>query len=257
MGEQSEEQPRETWRQLGPAWVRSLEFGPSADPWATVVLVPGLGMPSYTFGTARALSSLGLRCVVLDLLRGRSGSRVPPRVLPMGEATAAWVTQSAIEGPVVLMGHSTGAQVALTGALGLQAARHDLTLVLAGLTFRSAHRTVPGLLRGAATAYRQDSLRELAALRSLTRAGSDVVRLVRSGQRDRPEERVPGLRIPLVLTAGEADTFAPEAWMRTVAAASGSPTTGVSVLPGSHNNLFTHAADVAALVAAAVPVRGF
>jgi len=91
----------------------------------------------------------------------------------------------------------------------------------------------------------------------LPAAGSDVVRLVRSGQRDRPEERVPGLRVPLVLTAGEADTFAPEAWMRTVAAASGSPATGVSVLPGSHNNLFTHAAAVAALVAAAVPVRGF
>ena len=68
---------------------------------------------------------------------------------------------------------------------------------------------------------------------------------------------MPGLRVPLVLTAGEADTFAPEAWMRTVAAASGSPATGVSVLPGSHNNLFTHAAAVAALVAAAVPVRGF
>jgi hypothetical protein len=45
--------------------------------------------------------------------------------------------------------------------------------------------------------------------------------------------------------------------MRTVAAASGSPTTSVSVLPGSHNNLFTHAADVAALVAAVAPVQGF
>ncbi len=159
-----------------------------------MVLVPGLGMPSYAFGTARALSSLGLRCVVLDLLRGPRGSRVSPRVLPMGEAAAAWVAQSAVQGPVVLMGHSTGAQVALTGALGLQATRHDLSLVLAGLTFRPAHRTVPGLLRGAATAYRQDSLRELAALRSLTRAGSDVVRLVHSGQRDRPEQRVPALR---------------------------------------------------------------
>ncbi len=155
------------------------------------MLVPGLGMPSYTFGTARALSSLGLRCVVLDLLRGPSGSRVPPRVLPMGEATAAWVTQSALDGPVVLMGHSTGAQVALTGALGLQSARHDLSLVLAGLTFRP--RTAPcwGSC-GAPHGIPAGHPRELAALRSLTRAGSDVVRLVRSGQHDRPSSACQG-----------------------------------------------------------------
>ncbi len=32
-----------------------------------VVVVPGLGLPQYTFPTARALADLGLRCTVLDL----------------------------------------------------------------------------------------------------------------------------------------------------------------------------------------------
>ena len=57
--------------------------------------------------------------------------------------------------------------------------------------------------------------------------------------------------VHLLLTAGEADSFAPQAWMETVAAAAASPSARVEVLPGSHNNLFTHPEEVAALVTAA------
>jgi pimeloyl-ACP methyl ester carboxylesterase len=78
------------------------------------------------------------------------------------------------------------------------------------------------------------------------------VRIVQSGQRDRPEERVRSLRVPLVLTAGEADSFAPREWMDELAAAAGGPCR-VAVLPGSHNNLFTHPEEFAAVVRGAVP----
>ena len=255
MDEQSGQQPRETWRRVGPSWVKATVSDPATDPEATVLLLPGLGLPRYTERTGRALLSLGLRCVTLDLLAWRRPHlRVPPRVLPMGEAAARFASETGLGGPLVVVGHSTGAQAALEAALRLQHDRADVSVVLAGLTFQPSQRSRRGLLQGAATAYRKDSLRELVALKNLARVRGDVVRIVRSGQRDSPEERVRSLRVPLVLTAGEADSFAPREWMDEVAAAAGGPSR-VAVLPGSHNNLFTHPEEFAAVVAGAACSR--
>ena len=93
MQEMSGGGPRETWRRVGPAWVRATVSDPATDPEATVLLLPGLGLPRYTERTGRALRSLGLRCVTLDLLAWRRPHlRVPPRVLPMGEAAARFAS---------------------------------------------------------------------------------------------------------------------------------------------------------------------
>jgi pimeloyl-ACP methyl ester carboxylesterase len=70
--------------------------------------------------------------------------------------------------------------------------------------------------------------------------------------RDAPERRLAQLRVPLVLTAGEADTFAPERWLQSLAASAGTAATTVRVLPGSHNNPFTHPVELGALVMEAV-----
>jgi pimeloyl-ACP methyl ester carboxylesterase len=246
--------PREAWQRVSPGWVRSWELAPSAasPARATVLVVPGLGLPAYLEPTARAVVGLGMRCVVLDLLAGRRPpQRVAPTVDAMALAAAQWVDRSGIEGPLVLVGHSTGAQVALAAGLRLQGKRDALALLLAGLTFQPSQRTVAGVLRGAAAAYRRDSPRELVALRSLARVRGDVVRLVQSARRDEPEVRAASLRVPLTLTAGERDSFAPRAWMQSVADAAGGPSARVATLPGSHNNLFTHPNEFAALVAVA------
>jgi len=240
------------WSRVGAAWVKAMEVAPTEPPLGTVVVLPGLGLPRYTRGMVESLAGRGMRCVVLDLLAWRRPRlRVPPRVGPMGEAAAQWVRGADLEGPLVLLGHSTGAQAALGATLRLQHDRSDLSLVLAGLTFRPEHRSWPRLLRGAATAYRKDTPAELVVAKNIARVRGDLVSIIGSGLRDRPEERVRGLVVPLVLTAGEADTFAPEEWMERVAAASAGPAR-VTVLPGSHNNLFTHADEVAAVVAEAV-----
>ena len=246
--------------------MRSLEFGPEdasrgnggpppqAPLLGTVLVMPGLGLPRYTRPTAEALAARGLRCVVLDVLASRRDRpRVPPDIESLGRAAARWVQISTVEGPLVLFGHSTGAQAALAAALELQPVVPSLRVVLAGPTFQPEHRTVAGLARAGATAYRRDSPRELVVLRNLARVRTDVVRIIRSGQRDRPEERIAGLRAPLLLTAGEYDTFASLEWMQRLAAASGSPQAAdsprVVQLPGSHNNLFTHPAEIAGEVA--------
>ena len=220
----------------------------------TVLLMPGLGLPRYTRPTAEALAAHGLRCVVLDVLASRRDRpRVPPDIESLGHAAARWVQASTVDCPLVLFGHSTGAQAALAAALELQPTVPSLRVVLAGPTFQPEHRTVAGLARAGATAFRRDSPRELVVLRNLARVRTDVVRIIRSGQRDRPEERIAGLRAPLLLTAGECDTFASLEWMQRLAAASGSTLSGagsprVVQLPGSHNNLFTHPLEIAAEV---------
>lgn len=238
---------------MGAAWVKAIEVAPTGPPQVgTVVVLPGLGLPRYTRGLVESLADMGMRGVVLDLLAWRRPRlRVPPRIGPMGEAAAQWVRGADIEGPLVLLGHSTGAQAALGTALRLQHDRSDLSLVLAGLTFQPEHRSWPGLLRGAATAYRKDTPAELVVAKNIARVRTDLLSIIESGRRDRPEERVRGLRVPLVLTAGEADSFAPQGWLKQVAAASGGPAQ-VRVLPGSHNNLFTHPDHVAEVVRAAV-----
>jgi len=108
---------------------------------------------------------------------------------------------------------------------------------------RQLHRLIPAAL----AAYRKDTPKELVVVRDLARVRTDVVRIVLSGLRHRPEERMPALRVPVTLTAGEADCFAPAPWLERVAQLADGPSR-VRVLPGSHNNVFPHAAHVAELV---------
>jgi pimeloyl-ACP methyl ester carboxylesterase len=237
---------------------RTTAAGPgSADP--LVVLVPGLGLPQYVRPTAAHLVAAGWSCAVLDVpgFRSPAGLSCRPDVESVARVVARWVTAQRVGGPCVLLGHSTGAQVALVAALELQGTMLDLGLVMAGPTFTPKHRRLPGLAAAALTAYRRDSPAELVVVPTALGNARGVWSLIRSGMRDVTERRVRDLRVPLVLTAGKADTLAPEAWLSRLAASAGTaevPT--VRILPGSHNNLFTHPRELAALVTEMSATRG-
>ncbi|MDV3220867.1 alpha/beta hydrolase [Intrasporangium sp.] len=236
---------------LGAHRVRSLHHGAQAaegphDP-GLVVLLPGLGLPGYTLPTAAAIASRGVECAVLDV--PGYGSSEPrssrPTIDAIGSVAAQWILQEAANRPVVVLGHSTGAQAALTSALGLQTHRRRLALVLAGPTFRPEHRRVLRLIAATPFAYRDDRLAEIDIMEVL-RARSDLVRLVASGLRDVPEDRVAGLFAPLSVMAGEHDSYAPPGWLSLLAASAvGSAVVRTSIIGGSHNNLYTHPDEVA------------
>lgn len=230
---------------------------PAGSP--TVFIAPGLGFPRYLLGFALALHRSGSRVVLVDQLAWR-GPR--PRVRPtmeglgaagaqvvrlLGSASPAMTDSGTDPAPVIVFGHSTGAQVALEAVLRLPPTRPPLRLVMAGPTFQPSHRRLGRMALAALTAYREDNPRELAVLRDLAKVRLDIVQLVDSARRHRPEDRVGGLRVPLTLTAGTNDSFAPLPWLQTLAAASGSGGRVVRV-PGSHNNPFTHPDEVAAVV---------
>jgi len=237
--------------------IRTVDFGsPSAA--TTVVIIPGLGLPSYVSPTATALAVRGLACTVLDLpgFGSTSALSCAPDVTAMGHAAATWVSRLPATTRVVLMGHSTGSQAALIAALEVQDSRPDAALVMAGPTFQPGHRGPAGLALATLTAYRNETVSEaLTVVPDAVRGHVHIARIIASGMHDRPEQRLGALRLPLVLTAGAHDTYASRSWLEALRlAASCSPRVTSEVLSGSHNNLYTHPAELARLIDTALRV---
>ena len=247
--------------------VQVLTTAPDDAPVPDVVLLPGLGLPGYLVPSVRALADRGLTSTVLDLpgFRGTGPRACEPSVTAVGTAAAAWLQARCAAGsgapapPVVLVGHSTGAQAALIAALASAPRSAGCSdgpvagLVMAGPTVEPGQRGLARLATTAPRAYRRDSARELLALRDVVRWAPDVVRMLASSTRDAPEETIGRLRLPVVRTAGRADAFAPTSWLSTLArSAVRSPSARVVRLPGSHNYPYTHPVAFSAVVAALV-----
>ena len=245
---------RDHWAKVRGRSVHSLAIGePACSTGPLVVVLPGLGLPFYTLRTARALVARGLDCVVLDLPGFGSSRPWPtrPGIHATGLMAARWVEAEASDRPVVVLGHSTGAQAALTTGLALSAHRRALSVVLAGPTFAPPQRRLAQLARTVPFAYRHDRPNELNPA-ELYRGRAGIVTMLHSGLRDAPEERIAHLPVPVTLTSGVHDSFAPVEWLDLLArSARSAPRVRTSKLGGSHNNLFTHPDEVADLVALA------
>lgn len=225
--------------------VRSLRSEPAGTPEVEVVIVPGLGAPGYLTRFAEELTRRGARSSILDVPGFGSGGGLccPADITAMAALSARWVDQVATR-PVLLVGHSTGAQAALRVAA--QSPTWLTGLVLAGPTFAPQHRRLSRLLRPALLAFRRDVPTELRVVQDFVRANTSLLRLLRSALVDRPEEWIGAVRAPVLLTAGQADELAPQPWLLQLqAAATRSSFPAVLRLPGSHNNPWTHADNLA------------
>ena len=255
------------WERVDGTWLRIRRFTPQAvtvpmpsqrTPGDSrpirpglAVLVPGLGLPRYLLPLARHLATQGLETALLDTLAwrghgGRRAQRAVPTIAGLSELTAAWLSRQE-DGPIVVVGHSTGSQVALEAVLRVQRTRPDLALLMGGPTFTPHQRRLRWLVPAALTAYLKDPPKELVVLKDVARVRTDLARIVQSGRRHPTDRRVGLLTAPLIVTAGEADSFAPRDWLDLLAGLAGGWSRAV-VLPGSHNNPFTYPAEFGALV---------
>ncbi|MGW0521698.1 alpha/beta fold hydrolase [Crossiella sp. NPDC003009] len=223
------EQPwRERWDEVAGTRVRSLTAG---ERGPVVVLVPGLGALGYLHDTLAGCGAWA-RAFLLDVpgFGERGPLACPAELGAVAGTVAAWLD---VPGePVVLVGHSTGAQAALRAAVD----RPDRvrSLVLLGPTFPPEQRRLPGLFRGYLRSSRHEPLGLLPVTAPYYLRGGPrrIARFVRSAQRDRPEQLITRVGCPVLLARGEQDGFAPQDWLDRLAAAA--PDAVSRTLPGAH-----------------------
>ena len=217
--------------------IRSLSAGDIHDH-PEVILLAGLGAPGYLAPWARE-SSQWTRASIVDLPGWRAGyaHACPPTLVAMAMALAHWL-EATERHDVILLGHSTGAQVVLkTAQLVPELIRG---LVLGGPTLDPDARTMPALLRRAIRTLPREVPAELPAVipSYIASGGRPLLRLIRSAMADRPEDQVQQLTMPSVVITGRHDGFAPPAWARHLAELASAP---YVILPGAHNGCFPHA----------------
>ncbi|MEE1942989.1 alpha/beta fold hydrolase [Streptomyces sp. TRM 70361] len=241
---------RQPYRLRWDGGVRSLEAGPERARGPAVVLVPGLGALGYLLDTLAGCAGWA-RSFLLDV--PGFGHR-PPRpcaaeIPAIADTVSGWLDAVVGDAPVVLVGHSTGAQAALRVAA--REPGRVRALVLMGPTFPPEQRRLPGLLRGSVRVARHEPLGLLpVTVPYYLRGGRrELTRLIRSARRDQPERTITGVRCPVLLVRGEHDALAPREWVHRLAAAA--PHAWSTTVPGAHNFPFRRGGPTAALVAQA------
>jgi pimeloyl-ACP methyl ester carboxylesterase len=220
------------WDEVAGRRVRSLRAGRSDAGEPPVVLIPGLGTLGYLIDTLHGCAAW-THAALLDVPGfGHHRPRpCAPVLADIAALTAKWL-RSVGGRPVVLFGHSTGAQVALHVA----SAAPDLVaaLVLAGPTFPPALRTVGPLARAVPRNLRYESPGLVPANMPYFFRGGPIslVRFLRSAQHDRPEDLIASVRCPVTVVRGQHDAFCPAAWAGELAASA--PNGQLVTVPGAH-----------------------
>ncbi len=159
----------------------------------------------------------------------------PGRVLDVTEHAdhlAAWLEVAGLP-PVVVLGNSFGCQVAVELAV-----RHPdrvRGLVLVGPTTDPAARTAPRqILRWLRDTAREDPLQLPILLRDVRDAGlRRVVGTLGHALRDRIEDKLPRVKVPVLVTRGSSEPIVPSAWAQTATRLC--PLGELAVVPGPHN----------------------
>lgn len=206
----------ESHRDTSAGRMRSRSVGLRRGGVPEVVVVQGMAVADYLMP---AVAELGrwTRAHLVEL-PGLAGSGEATRRLDVpgyAAAVAEWLEVTGLA-PVVLAGHSSGTQVAARAAV--QAAERGsgavLGVVLASPTVAPVARPLPRML----LRWRLDGRHEPPGLtdshrREWRRAGlRTLVRLVRVHLRDRIEEVVPALGVPVLVLRGAQDRLTTTGW---------------------------------------------
>lgn len=231
------------WHEVAGRRVRSVVVGTPRRGVPELVLVPGLGALGYLQPTVRACAAW-TRVHLLDVpgFGHRSTARCPADLGRLGGTVAHWLAQVPPE-PVLLLGHSTGAQVALRAAL-----QHEVhALVLGGVTFSPAGRRLLPLLGQVLRTLPHEQPAELpAVLPYYLRGALRLPQLLRSALADRPEDAVGDVAAPVHVVRGRHDALCPQDWADQLATRARAGR--AYVLPGGHNVPWTSPVELSELL---------
>jgi pimeloyl-ACP methyl ester carboxylesterase len=227
---------REVWQEAGGRPVRALVSGELREGVPEVVLVPGLGAPGYMLDLLHACGAW-TRARLLDL-PGFGSPRTagcPPELDALTPVAAACLDDTA--GPVLLAGHSTGAQLALRAAVS--APGRVRALALLDVTFDPPVRRSPLRLAARLRTYLRERPRELAVtVPTFVRARAGLPRYLRSALADEPEQHLPAVPAPVLVLRGRHDALCPPGWATDLAR--GARAGRLVTVPGAHNTPYTH-----------------
>ncbi|CAN7399455.1 alpha/beta hydrolase [Microbacterium sp. LjRoot45] len=210
----------------------------------TFVLVHGIGMGRKVFADL-ALRLVGAARVIAVDLPGYGDAPEPPRTPTMernADLVAAYL-RKIDRGPVVLLGHSMGTQVATEVAV-----RHPETvarLVLVAPTVDRHHRrALTQLIRLGIDLLDESPKVLLLGAREYLRAGPYLRRKMTAMLTHRPERAYPRVSAPTLVIRGEGDRVSPREWCAEVVTAL--PDARAVEIPGhGHETLIRDAAPAA------------
>ena len=220
--------------------------GPADRAGLPVVLVHGLAVSHRYLMPVATLLARRHPVAVPDLpgfgLSGDPGAALDTPAL--ADALGGWLDATGT-GPAVLLGNSYGCQVIVDLVVRRPAAA--VALVLSGPTADPAARSaVRQALRWLRDVPHEDPRQAGVLARDVRDAGAGrVLATLRHSVRDRIEDKLPAVDVPVLVTRGGAEPIVPPAWAAQAAALL--PRGELAVLPGApHNSGYTAAEALAA-----------
>jgi pimeloyl-ACP methyl ester carboxylesterase len=218
---------------LRDVWVRnvrlaSYEVGPRHGD--RVVVVPGLCVASYLWPACDALAAEGFRVALVEPPGWPRSGRPRPEPADLAELARYledWLHRRGLT-DVLLVGQSVGAQLA--AHVALHASDRVRAVVLQGPVFDPALRTVPRSLgRWLRDLPRERPSLALREVPEWLRVGPlRVARVLRQSLRDRLEDTVAMLPVPVWVVVGEHDTLSSQGWQASLTR----PPAPAVVMPG-------------------------
>lgn len=226
------------------------------DPAHTMVLVHGLGVSSTYFEPLSKLLVTAGRLVLLNLPGFGStptpGSDQALRISDFAAVARRAVAELGIE-KAMWIGHSMGTQVVVE--IVAQDPELASQMVLLSPVVNRAHRRRRTVVRQfAQSALKEPPASAAASVRAFLSCGPRWMWETFPAMMSYPiEERIAATNVETLLISGEDDLMSPRSWLDELAERAGGEAR-VTVVPGSHQAMHSHAEVVAGLILGEEPV---